>query len=131
MSEGARRTWTITKFGRHTDGYLHARVTVNATTIYVHHKSGSWMAPGESGGKAVLKEVLKPVAEALQAKGREFAAKEREQLVKNMLRTGYTQLQVVDMLVKDKHMTADGANALATRCSMTLQTTTQDKEPTQ
>lgn len=117
-----RRPWTITKFGRHNDGYLHARITVNTTTLYVHTKHGSWLAPGEEKGRAVYKEVLRPVAEALQKRAREFALKEREHKVKLCLTTGYDEPQVIDQLIKDERMTPEGAKALVTRCSMMLQT---------
>lgn len=53
-----RRPFTITKLSRHEDGYLHARVTPSGgQPIYVHRRYGSWMAPGEIGGRKVMKEL--------------------------------------------------------------------------
>lgn len=41
-------------FGRHRDGYLHARIIVDgATRVYFHCRYGSWLAPGDRG---VMKE---------------------------------------------------------------------------
>ena len=51
-----RRPFTISKFGYHEDGYLHARVVVAGRKFYFHCKYGSWMAPGRVGGRQVLKE---------------------------------------------------------------------------
>jgi hypothetical protein len=78
---GERRGFTITKFGRHEDGYLHARVTpAGGTPIYVHRKFGSWMAPGELKGRPVLKEIAqKEVKVALQAKAFSLEKAERTQ----------------------------------------------------
>jgi len=68
-----RRPFTVTKFGEHPDGYLHARVTPQGgKAVYVDRKSGSWMARGSINGKAVLKEVLPHVAAELQKKAREL-----------------------------------------------------------
>ena len=75
-----RRGFTITKFGKHEAGYFHARVTVDGRPIYMHLRYGSWMCPGEIGGRAVQKEIEalvvgtsvegegKAIKEALQAK---------------------------------------------------------------
>lgn len=46
----------IEKFGRHADGYLHARVKVGEERFYFHRRYGSWLAPGHVGQAAVLKE---------------------------------------------------------------------------
>jgi hypothetical protein len=77
----SRRSMTITKFGRHADGYLHARVTVNGgATLYVHRKFGSWFCPGVERGRSVLKEVLQPFSFSLAEKARQFERAEREAL---------------------------------------------------
>jgi hypothetical protein len=55
-SEYNRRIFTISKFGRHPDGWLHARVVVNGTPFYFHRRYGSWLAPGTIGLREVLKE---------------------------------------------------------------------------
>ena len=52
----AHRHFTISKFGRHPDGYLHARVVLDGRRHYFHRRYGSWLAPGHLGNKAVLKE---------------------------------------------------------------------------
>ncbi len=53
-----RRGFTITKFGAHADGYLHARVTpTEGRPVYVHRRFGSWLAPGTVKGQEVLKEI--------------------------------------------------------------------------
>lgn len=66
-----RRGFTITKFGRHEDGYFHARVTgSDGTPVYVHRRYGSWLAPGSLQGRAVMKEVVYDVAVELQRKAR-------------------------------------------------------------
>jgi hypothetical protein len=73
-----RRGFTITKFGKHPDGYYHARVTPSGgATVYVFCKYGSWMAPGSIKGKAVLKEVVhKEVLEELARMARAARRKE-------------------------------------------------------
>ena len=66
-----RRPFTITKFGRHKDGYFHARVTINGETIYTHCQSGSWMIPGHIGDRPVLKELVSmEIKKELQSKVR-------------------------------------------------------------
>lgn len=58
VEKGVRRGFTITKFSRHEDGYLHARVTPSGSRpIYVHARFGSWMAPGTQRGQGMLKEL--------------------------------------------------------------------------
>jgi hypothetical protein len=52
----ARRQFTVSKFDRHPDGYLHARVVVNGQRFYFHRRFGSWLAPGHINGHAVCKE---------------------------------------------------------------------------
>lgn len=65
---GERRSFTITKFGRHPElGYFHARVTHGGRTFYVHRKWGSWLAPGKVRGRELMKE--------LEALGIPFEAK--------------------------------------------------------
>lgn len=51
-----RRQFTISKFARHPDGFLHARVVVDGQGFYFHRRYGSWLAPGHINGHAVLKE---------------------------------------------------------------------------
>lgn len=46
----------IERFGRHADGYFHARIVVGGRRFYLHRRYGSWLAPGTWGGRAVLKE---------------------------------------------------------------------------
>lgn len=49
-----RKRLKIDKFGRHRDGYLHARVLVDGDRVaYFHRRYGSWLAPGNEG---MLKE---------------------------------------------------------------------------
>jgi hypothetical protein len=55
-SIGARRQYTVSKFGVHADGYLHARVVVNGKPYYFHLRYGSWQAPGQVGNRQVHKE---------------------------------------------------------------------------
>src|SRR5438270_129139 len=52
----ARRRFTISKFGRHEDGYLHARVVVDGRPWYFHCRFGSWLAPGQIALQTVLRE---------------------------------------------------------------------------
>lgn len=55
---GDRRPFTVTKFSRHPDGYLHARITPSgAKPVYVHRRFGSWLAPGMIRGREVMKEL--------------------------------------------------------------------------
>lgn len=81
--EGRRRGFTITKFGRHEDGYFHAWVNIDGDRFYVHRRHGSWLAPGKVGERAVLKELeaLMPdgldVKVALQLKARAVEKAER------------------------------------------------------
>lgn len=78
VRRGGRRGFTITKFGRHEDGYLHARVTPkDGKPVYVHCRFGSWMAPGTINGNPVLKEVTMPVKVELQVKARAIEKAER------------------------------------------------------
>jgi hypothetical protein len=81
--ERTRRGFTITKFGLHPDGYLHAMLTVEGKGFYVDLKYGSWMAAGTENGKPVRKDVLWPYTEALAAKAAKFrrahAQHERDQ----------------------------------------------------
>lgn len=84
--ERERREFTITKFGRHENSYFHARVTIAGTSYYVHRRYGSWMAPGEQGGRAVLKEIdaligrnAIDVKTALQTKARAIEKAERRE----------------------------------------------------
>lgn len=51
-----RQTFTIEKFGRHPDGYYHARVRIGEQAYYLHLKYGSWLVPGHIKGRPVLKE---------------------------------------------------------------------------
>ena len=51
-----RRQFVISKFDRHPDGYLHARVVVHGQPYYFHRRYGSWLAPGHLDGQAVLTE---------------------------------------------------------------------------
>lgn len=81
-----RREFTITKFGRHENGYLHARITINGDGYYVHRRFGSWMAPGNVAGRAVLKEIdaliggnAIEIKEALQTKARSIERAEKRQ----------------------------------------------------
>jgi hypothetical protein len=52
----ARRRFTVSKFARHQDGYLHARVIVDGQRWYFHCRYGSWLAPGQIGTRTVLRE---------------------------------------------------------------------------
>ena len=52
----ARREFTISKFGRHENGYLHARCVTMGRSWYVTNRYGSWLLPGHIHGRAVLKE---------------------------------------------------------------------------
>lgn len=73
-----RRTFTIAKFGRHTEGYFHARVAIGGRAFYTHRKSGSWLVPGTVGSREVLKEwVDRDILEALAAKARAWEKAER------------------------------------------------------
>lgn len=86
-----RRGFTITKFGRHEDGFYHARVTVDGKPIYLHRRWGSWMCPGTINGQSMLKEVEalvigtscagrgKEIKEALQTKVRQIERRERQE----------------------------------------------------
>lgn len=52
-----RRTFTVARFGRHRDGYLHALIQIEGgPSAYFHCRYGSWLAPGTWNGRAVLKE---------------------------------------------------------------------------
>lgn len=85
-----RRGFTITKFGRHPDGYWHARVTVDGKPIYMHRRYGSWMCPGTLNGQSMLKEIEalllgtscdgqgKEIKEALQTNARRLERAERK-----------------------------------------------------
>lgn len=57
QEKAERRGYTITKFGRHDNGYWHARVTVDGQGYYLHRRFGSWMAPGQLNGLTIMKEV--------------------------------------------------------------------------
>lgn len=57
QEKAERRGYTITKFGRHDNGYFHARVTVDGRGFYMHARFGSWMVPGQLNGATVMKEV--------------------------------------------------------------------------
>jgi hypothetical protein len=52
----AQRHFTVSKFGRHPDGYPHARVVMDGRPYYFHCRYGSWLAPGHLNGKGLLKE---------------------------------------------------------------------------
>jgi hypothetical protein len=83
----ARRRFTVSKFGRHADGYLHARVVVDGRPYYFHRRYGSWLAPGQVGTKSVLKEaealvgpeIGREVKYALAGKARAWLSSERKQ----------------------------------------------------
>lgn len=83
---GERRGFTITKLGRHEDGYFHARITpAGGKPIYVHRRYGSWMAPGKFRGREVMKELeslrLPPDAKVeLQRKARALERAERGEI---------------------------------------------------
>lgn len=52
-----RKRFTIERFGRHRDGYLHAQVKIDGTQVlYIHRRYGSWLVPGHIKGRTVLKE---------------------------------------------------------------------------
>lgn len=51
-----RRRFSVEKFGRHRDGYLHALIRVDAGKVYFHQRFGSWLAPGSWHGRELLKE---------------------------------------------------------------------------
>jgi hypothetical protein len=51
-----RRDFTISKFSRHEDGYLHARVVVGGRKFYFNCQFGSWLAPGRLNGQPIWKE---------------------------------------------------------------------------
>jgi len=77
----ATASFRVLHFGRHPDGYLHARVQANGGPIYVHCRWGSWMAPGTVNGKPVLKEVLSPYRDVLADQARQLRANERREEV--------------------------------------------------
>jgi hypothetical protein len=64
-----RRRFAIEKFGRHRDGYLHARVIFDGRPYYISCQFGSWLLPGQINGREVLKE---PEALFGSALGREL-----------------------------------------------------------
>jgi hypothetical protein len=76
--EWAMKQFTVDKFGRHRDGYLHARVLIGEEAFYVHRRFGSWMLPGAINGRHVLREVLAPYNVALQERARPFERAERD-----------------------------------------------------
>lgn len=87
--ERARREFTVSKFGRHADGYLHARVVVNGRAFYFHDRWGSWLAPGHSpSGRELYKEpeallgslMGREVKWDLAAKARTWRERERRAL---------------------------------------------------
>lgn len=52
-----RKRFTIARFGRHRDGYLHALIEVDGERrFYFHLRYGSWLAPGQFNGQERLKE---------------------------------------------------------------------------
>lgn len=69
-------SFRITKFGRHKDGYFHARVSINGETVYVHCQWGSWFLPREVGSRSG-REVLSPFKDVLTEQMRSFEARER------------------------------------------------------
>lgn len=69
--------FTVSRFGKHPDGYFHAKVSVGDKSFYVHRRFGSWLAPGEINGKAVLKEINYEIKQALQQKARAYEKTER------------------------------------------------------
>jgi hypothetical protein len=77
--EYARRDFTITKFGRHRDGFLHAQVTLSGDRFYVHCKHGSWLlpVPNNQPESNRYREVMTPFREALAEKGAQFKRRER------------------------------------------------------
>lgn len=51
-----RRRFAIEKFGRHRDGYLHARVISDGRPYYITCRYGSWTLIGKIDGQSVEKE---------------------------------------------------------------------------
>jgi len=70
-------------FGRHRDGYLHARIIVDGTRkVYLHLRYGSWLIDGDSGTlrepEAVLgSELGRTVKFTLSDEAARFTARER------------------------------------------------------
>lgn len=91
----ARRHFTISRFGRHRDGYLHARVIVDGRPWYFHHRFGSWLVPGHMSRRSVLKEaeavlgsaIGREVKYALAEKARAYRRAEIKQEANDGTRT--------------------------------------------
>lgn len=81
-----RRQFVIEKFGRHRDGYLHARLLVGERPVYITCQYGSWLAPGQLDGREVDKEpeallgpdIGREVRFALSEEAQRFERRERE-----------------------------------------------------
>lgn len=72
-------SFRVTKFGRHRDGYFHARITVNSETFYVHCRWGSWMVPTTVGEtRSGQRELLSPFRDVLCERMRAFERVENQ-----------------------------------------------------
>ena len=79
-NEYSRRNFTITKFGKHRDGYLHAMVTLNGERFYIHRQWGSWLMPIPNSvpTSRSMREVRSPFKEALEEKALPFDRRDRQ-----------------------------------------------------
>jgi hypothetical protein len=114
-------SFRITKFSMHPDGYLHARLSTEGVTYYVHDRFGSWMAPGSVDGKIVLKDVLSPYRNALADKARAFrkAASRREAAMEGeamaALAMGYPPQDVATALIERYKLVGDQADGIVAK----------------
>jgi hypothetical protein len=78
----ALESFKIVKFGRHRNGYLHAQVSVNGETAYVHRRWGSWQLPipNDNPYSPYAREVLSPFREALEDEAAPFDARRHREL---------------------------------------------------